>query len=117
MLPLAAKHNVAILPADSEHSAIFQCLQVKYVPALLPVTMNQERSTLVLLEDPPFAPEAAQSNYELMGHFVYPPNQCQKAEVYRIGQTINEEKDCFCSCLGSAGGSLSCFSLCPSLAL
>lgn len=27
MLPLAAKHNVALLPADSEHSAIFQCIQ------------------------------------------------------------------------------------------
>ena len=27
VLPLAAKHKVAILPADSEHSAIFQCLQ------------------------------------------------------------------------------------------
>jgi 1-deoxy-D-xylulose-5-phosphate reductoisomerase len=27
ILPLAAKHGVRILPADSEHSAIFQCLQ------------------------------------------------------------------------------------------
>jgi len=27
VLPLAKKHNVAILPADSEHSAIFQCIQ------------------------------------------------------------------------------------------
>ena len=27
VLPLAAKHNVKLLPADSEHSAIFQCLQ------------------------------------------------------------------------------------------
>lgn len=27
VLPLAAKHNVALLPADSEHSAIFQCIQ------------------------------------------------------------------------------------------
>jgi len=27
VLPLAKKHNVNILPADSEHSAIFQCLQ------------------------------------------------------------------------------------------
>ena len=27
VLPLARKHNVAILPADSEHSAIFQCIQ------------------------------------------------------------------------------------------
>lgn len=27
VLPLAAKHNVRLLPADSEHSAIFQCLQ------------------------------------------------------------------------------------------
>jgi 1-deoxy-D-xylulose 5-phosphate reductoisomerase len=29
VLPLAKKHGVAILPADSEHSAIFQCLQVR----------------------------------------------------------------------------------------
>ncbi len=28
VLPLAAKHGVHILPADSEHSAIFQCIQV-----------------------------------------------------------------------------------------
>ncbi|KAK7330487.1 hypothetical protein VNO77_24682 [Canavalia gladiata] len=27
VLPLAQKHNVKILPADSEHSAIFQCIQ------------------------------------------------------------------------------------------
>ena len=27
VLPLVAKHNVSLLPADSEHSAIFQCLQ------------------------------------------------------------------------------------------
>ncbi len=27
VLPLAAKHGVKLLPADSEHSAIFQCLQ------------------------------------------------------------------------------------------
>ncbi|KAL6775759.1 DXR1 [Auxenochlorella protothecoides x Auxenochlorella symbiontica] len=27
VLPAAAKHGVSILPADSEHSAIFQCLQ------------------------------------------------------------------------------------------
>eukprot|EP01026_Neomeris_dumetosa_P081958 TRINITY_DN929_c0_g1_i5.p1 TRINITY_DN929_c0_g1~~TRINITY_DN929_c0_g1_i5.p1 ORF type:complete len:275 (+),score=39.89 TRINITY_DN929_c0_g1_i5:187-1011(+) len=27
VLPLAAKHGVHILPADSEHSAIFQCIQ------------------------------------------------------------------------------------------
>ena len=27
VLPLAAKHGVNILPADSEHSAIFQCIQ------------------------------------------------------------------------------------------
>ncbi|CAK8563043.1 unnamed protein product [Lathyrus sativus] len=27
VLPLARKHNVKILPADSEHSAIFQCIQ------------------------------------------------------------------------------------------
>jgi 1-deoxy-D-xylulose-5-phosphate reductoisomerase len=27
VLPLAAKHGVRILPADSEHSAIFQCMQ------------------------------------------------------------------------------------------
>lgn len=27
ILPLAAKHGVRILPADSEHSAIFQCIQ------------------------------------------------------------------------------------------
>ncbi|KAL6493552.1 hypothetical protein OROGR_032331 [Orobanche gracilis] len=27
ILPLAHKHNVKILPADSEHSAIFQCIQ------------------------------------------------------------------------------------------
>ena len=27
VLPLARKHGVAILPADSEHSAIFQCIQ------------------------------------------------------------------------------------------
>ena len=27
VLPLADKHNVKILPADSEHSAIFQCIQ------------------------------------------------------------------------------------------
>ena len=29
VLPLAQKHGVHILPADSEHSAIFQCLQVR----------------------------------------------------------------------------------------
>ena len=28
VLPLAAQHGVHILPADSEHSAIFQCIQV-----------------------------------------------------------------------------------------
>ena len=28
VLPLAKKHGVHLLPADSEHSAIFQCLQV-----------------------------------------------------------------------------------------
>lgn len=28
ILPLAAKYGVHILPADSEHSAIFQCIQV-----------------------------------------------------------------------------------------
>jgi 1-deoxy-D-xylulose-5-phosphate reductoisomerase len=27
VLPLAAKHQVKILPADSEHSALFQCIQ------------------------------------------------------------------------------------------
>ena len=27
VLPLAAKHGVHILPADSEHSALFQCIQ------------------------------------------------------------------------------------------
>ena len=27
VLPLAAEHNVSLLPADSEHSAIFQCIQ------------------------------------------------------------------------------------------
>ncbi|KAK4268234.1 hypothetical protein QN277_024919 [Acacia crassicarpa] len=27
ILPLAQKHNIKILPADSEHSAIFQCIQ------------------------------------------------------------------------------------------
>ncbi|KAJ4712330.1 1-deoxy-D-xylulose 5-phosphate reductoisomerase [Melia azedarach] len=27
VLPLARKHNIKILPADSEHSAIFQCIQ------------------------------------------------------------------------------------------
>ena len=30
VLPLAQKHGVHILPADSEHSAIFQCLQVRW---------------------------------------------------------------------------------------
>lgn len=30
IMPLAAKHHVRILPVDSEHSAIFQCLQGKY---------------------------------------------------------------------------------------
>ena len=29
VLPLAKEHGVHILPADSEHSAIFQCLQVR----------------------------------------------------------------------------------------
>ena len=29
VLPLAAQHGVHILPADSEHSAIFQCTQVR----------------------------------------------------------------------------------------
>jgi len=29
VMPLAEKHNAAILPVDSEHSAIFQCLQSK----------------------------------------------------------------------------------------
>lgn len=29
VLPLAAKYGVNILPADSEHSAIFQCIQVQ----------------------------------------------------------------------------------------
>jgi len=28
VLPLAKEYGVPILPADSEHSAIFQCLQV-----------------------------------------------------------------------------------------
>ena len=28
VLPLIKKHNVRMLPADSEHSAIFQCIQV-----------------------------------------------------------------------------------------
>lgn len=28
VVPLLAKHNVKMIPADSEHSAIFQCLQV-----------------------------------------------------------------------------------------
>lgn len=28
VLPLAREYGVNILPADSEHSAIFQCLQV-----------------------------------------------------------------------------------------
>ena len=27
VVPLLEKHNVKMLPADSEHSAIFQCLQ------------------------------------------------------------------------------------------
>ena len=30
VLPLAEKHGVKILPADSEHSAIFQALQVRF---------------------------------------------------------------------------------------
>jgi 1-deoxy-D-xylulose 5-phosphate reductoisomerase len=30
VLPLAAKYGVNILPADSEHSAIFQCIQVQF---------------------------------------------------------------------------------------
>ncbi len=29
VLPLAAQYGVNILPADSEHSAIFQCIQVR----------------------------------------------------------------------------------------
>lgn len=29
ILPLAAEYGVPILPADSEHSAIFQCMQVR----------------------------------------------------------------------------------------
>jgi len=29
VLPLAAHYGVNLLPADSEHSAIFQCLQVR----------------------------------------------------------------------------------------
>lgn len=33
VLPLANKHNVKILPADSEHSAIFQVLDL-YIFAL-----------------------------------------------------------------------------------
>eukprot|EP00976_Prorocentrum_cordatum_P103258 1193385-Prorocentrum_minimum.AAC.2 len=28
IVPLIQKHNVKILPADSEHSALFQCMQV-----------------------------------------------------------------------------------------
>ena len=27
IVPLIQKHNVKILPADSEHSALFQCMQ------------------------------------------------------------------------------------------
>lgn len=34
VLPLAHKHKVKILPADSEHSAIFQVLLVSYQVAL-----------------------------------------------------------------------------------
>ncbi len=33
VLPLAKEHGVHILPADSEHSAIFQCLQVRAAAA------------------------------------------------------------------------------------
>ena len=29
VLPLARQHGVSILPADSEHSAIFQCIQAR----------------------------------------------------------------------------------------
>jgi 1-deoxy-D-xylulose-5-phosphate reductoisomerase len=29
VVPLLKKHNVDMIPADSEHSAIFQCLQVR----------------------------------------------------------------------------------------
>jgi hypothetical protein len=32
ILPLLKKHNVKMTPADSEHSAIFQCLQAALLP-------------------------------------------------------------------------------------
>lgn len=36
MLPLLKEYGVDMIPADSEHSAIFQCLQVRRVEVLLP---------------------------------------------------------------------------------
>jgi 1-deoxy-D-xylulose-5-phosphate reductoisomerase len=41
VLPLVEKHQVKLLPADSEHSAIFQCLQG--VPQLVDGTQNHHR--------------------------------------------------------------------------
>ena len=47
MLPLAREYGVNILPADSEHSAIFQCIQVS-AKADAVVASNSRLSTLVL---------------------------------------------------------------------
>ncbi|KAL8089609.1 hypothetical protein AgCh_039180 [Apium graveolens] len=40
VLPLAHKHKVKILPADSEHSAIFQCIQGLSEGALRRIILN-----------------------------------------------------------------------------
>ena len=54
VLPLAAKYGVNILPADSEHSAIFQCIQVPtpsiplHTVATTEQTMSPDRSASTL---------------------------------------------------------------------
>lgn len=54
VLPLAKKHGVNILPADSEHSAIFQCLQVCWLAECVRVRLH-----ICLAASPPHALQPA----------------------------------------------------------
>lgn len=47
MLPLLEKHNVKMIPADSEHSAIFQCLQGMPPGALRKVILTASGNVII----------------------------------------------------------------------
>jgi hypothetical protein len=68
VLPLAAQHGVKILPADSEHSAIFQCLQVLLpsLGTLTRVTLDAHMESQGLLAGSWHCPQLANSMIDNM---------------------------------------------------